>query len=93
MGFYPSETAAYVFRENTILTAVGAAAGIVLGRYLHAYVMSQIRIDMMHFDVRIEWPSYLLSFALTFLFAAVVNLAMLFRLERINMAESLKSIE
>lgn len=93
LGFYPSETAAYVFRENTILTAVGAAAGIVLGRYLHAYVMSQIRIDMMHFDVRIEWPSYLLSFALTFLFAAVVNLAMLFRLERINMAESLKSIE
>ena len=44
LGFYPSETAAYVFRENTILTAVGAAAGIVLGRYLHAYVMSQIRI-------------------------------------------------
>ena len=93
LGFYPGETAAYVFRENVVLTGMGAAVGIVLGKLLHAYVMAQIRIDMMHFEVRVAPLSYGLAFALTFVFAAVVNLVMYRKLQRINMAESLKSIE
>ena len=83
----------YVFRENVVLTGFGAAAGLILGRLLHAYVMAQIRIDMMHFDIRIAGWSYVLSVILTFAFALVVNWIMYFRLKRINMAESLKSIE
>ena len=93
LGFYPGETAAYVFRENVVLTGLGALAGIALGRLLHAYVMAQIRIDMMHFEVRVAPLSYLFSFALTFVFAAVVNAVMYRKLQKIPMAESLKSIE
>ena len=93
LGFYAGETSAYVFRENTVLTAIGALVGILLGRMLHAYVMSKIQIDMMHFDVRIMWSSYLIAFGLTLVFAAIVNFVMFFKLEKINMAESLKSIE
>ena len=93
LGFYPNETAAYVFRENIFLTAIGALAGIFLGRWLHWFVMEQINIDMVCFAQIIRPQSYLYSIALTFLFACIVNAVMFFRLERINMAESLKSVE
>ena len=93
LGFYPGETASYVFRENVVLTALGALLGLALGAALHSYVMAQIRIDMMHFETRIAPLSYLLALAFTFLFAIIVNIVMYFKLERINMAEALKSIE
>lgn len=93
LGFYKKETAAYVFRENVALTAIGSVVGLLLGYFLHAFVMSQIVIDMVSFDVHIKPVSYLYSIALTFLFAAVVNGVMSFKLEQINMAESLKSVD
>ncbi len=93
LGFYPGETNAYVFRENFVLTAISALVGIPAGKYFHKFVMSEIQIDLLSFDVHIEPTSYLIAVALTFLFALIVNFAMYFRLERINMAESLKSIE
>lgn len=93
LGFYPGETASYVFRENVILTAIGALVGLVLGKLLHAFVMANIDIDMVSFDVKILPLSYLFSFLLTLVFAGVVNGVMYFKLEKINMAESLKSVE
>lgn len=93
LGFYPKETSAYVFRENFFLTGISALVGLILGKALHAFVMSQIQVDMLSFDVRISTVSYVLAVVLTFVFAAAVNLAMYYKLERISMTESLKSIE
>ena len=93
LGFYPGETSSYVFRENFFLTAISALAGLGLGKWLHAFVMYNIQVDMLHFDVRIGWLSYVLAVVLTFVFAFVVNLAMYYKLDRISMTESLKSIE
>lgn len=93
LGFYPGETASYVFRENLILTALGALTGLVLGYFLHTFVMAHIDIDMVSFDVKILPVSYVFSFLLTFVFAGIVNGVMYFKLEKINMAESLKSVE
>lgn len=93
LGFYPGETNAYVFRENFVLTAISALIGIPVGKWFHSFVMGQIKIDLLSFDIHIELASYLIAVALTFLFALIVNFAMYFRLEKINMAESLKSIE
>lgn len=93
LGFYARETAQYVFRENHILTAIGALAGLVMGKYLHRFVMDKIDVDMVAFDVRIAPLSVVYSVALTFLFAAVVNRVMRRKLDGINMAESMKSIE
>ena len=76
LGFYDSETNRYVFRENIILTVLGALVGLPMGKALHAYVMSQIRIDLMCFDVRVAPGSYLLSAALTLAFGLLVNLAL-----------------
>lgn len=93
LGFYKKETALYVFRENMVLTGIGALTGLVLGRFLHAFVMNQINIDMIAFDIRVSPVSYLLSVALTFVFAWAVNLVMSVKIDRINMAESLKSVD
>ena len=93
LGFYPSETASYVFRENNTLVFLGMLLGLPLGKWLHAYVISQIKVDMIAFDVRIAPMSVVYSLLLTVLFAAIVDFVMYFRLRRISMAESLKSIE
>lgn len=93
LGFYKNETASYVFRENLTLTAVGAAVGLVLGKYLHAFVMSCIKVDMVSFDVRVNAISYLYAVILTFVFAMCVNKMMNKKLEDISMTESLKSVD
>lgn len=93
LGFYPRETSSYVFRENIALTAIAAVVGIPLGKWLHGFVMSQIQIDMLSFDVHITILSYLLSIVGTFVFAAIVNMTMRHKIDKISMTESLKSIE
>ncbi|MBP5331894.1 MAG: FtsX-like permease family protein, partial [Lachnospiraceae bacterium] len=93
LGFYPFETASYVFRENFALTAFGAVIGIPVGIWLHSYVMSNIKIDMVSFDVHINGISYVYALLFTFAFAVLVDFVMYFKLKSINMAESLKSIE
>ena len=93
LGFYAKETADYVFRENLVLTGMGALVGLGLGKWLHWFVMYNINIDMISFKTTIMPVSYVWSLVLTFVFAMLVNGIMFFKLEKINMAESLKSIE
>lgn len=93
LGFYPKETASYVFRENMVLTAIGCGLGLILGKWFHRFVMGEIQIDMVSFNVQINAVSYLFSVLLTMGFAWIVNCMMTGKLERINMAESLKSID
>lgn len=93
LGFYKKETSAYVFRENMVLTAIGSVLGLGLGYLLHSYVMHEINIDMIAFDIHISPFSYAFSILLTFLFAWFINRVMTVKLEKINMAESLKSVD
>ncbi len=93
LGFYPIETASYVFRENLALTGIGYLVGIPIGLWLHNFVMTKIDIDMVSFDIHINGISYIYSLLFTFAFAIFVDFVMYFKLARINMAESLKSIE
>ncbi len=93
LGFYPLETAVYVFRENLILTFFGMFAGLFMGYGLHRYVMYNINVEVVTFDTKILPMSYLYGVALTVVFALLVDLVFFFKLERIKMAESLKSVE
>lgn len=93
LGFYPRETGAYVFRENLILTLMGIIVGLPLGVWLHSFVMAQINVDMVAFAVNIKTISYVLSFGIVLLFLIFVDLVMRRKIEKIDMAESLKSIE
>lgn len=93
LGFFKRETESYVFRENLLLTVLGMFPGLVLGKFLHAFVMSQIQIDLIAFDTRVAPVSYLYSAILTVVFAWLVNRGMSGKLENVSMTESLKSVD
>ncbi len=93
LGFYSNETAAYVYRENIVLTLMGIIFGIFFGILLHQYVITTVEIDMTMFGRNINPSSFVYSTLLTLFFSAFVNFVMFFKLKKINMVESLKSIE
>lgn len=93
LGFYPQEAASYVFRENLVLTGMGALFGLLLGVVFHAFVMDAIKVDMMYFKPIISPLSFAFAVLLTFGFALIVNAIMRRRIDNIDMAGALKSIE
>ena len=93
LGFNSKESAAYVFKENLFLSAMGACIGLVGGIFLLRFVMSQIKIDMVWFQPRLTFPSYIWALLLTMVSACLVDFLLYFKLEKINMAEALKSVE
>lgn len=93
LGFFDLETAAYVYRENILLTVIGTAVGAGLGILLHRYVILTAEVDLIMFGRQILPASYLYSVLLTIGFAALINFMMFFQLRKINMVESLKSTE
>lgn len=93
LGFYDNEVSAYVYRENMILTVIGGVAGIILGSILHRFVIVTVEVDSAMFGRSIEMSSYGYSFLITLAFSVFVNLVMYFKLKKIDMVESLKSVE
>lgn len=93
LGFYNMEVANYVYRENILLTVIGAIAGVFLGKILHQFVIQTVEVEMTMFGRNINLPSYIYAIAFTILFSLLVNLVMYFKLKKINMVESLKSVE
>ena len=93
LGFYPHEAANYVFRENLVLTGAGGLFGLLLGVGLHAFVMNAIKVDMMYFEPYISPLSFIVSIVITFVFALIVNMIMRRRIDGIDMAGALKSVE
>ncbi len=93
LGFYNGELAQYVFRENVILTLLGTALGVGLGILLHRFVMVTVETDVYMFGRELQWYSVAFSAVLTIIFAMLVNGIMYFKLKKIDMIESLKSVE
>lgn len=93
LGYRKAEVAGYIYRESAILTVAGALLGLGLGFLLHMFIINRVNSVSMMFGSAIAGLSYLWSFLLTLAFAAIVYAFMLIKLNRINMAESLKSNE
>lgn len=93
LGFYSLETANFIYRENIVLTAVGAFVGLFLGNMLSVFIVDAIQMDNVMFPKVITPLTYFLGFILTFLFSMFVNFIMYFKMNKISMVESLKSIE
>ena len=93
LGFTPRETGQYILNENLLLSFLGAAFGLLLGKLFHRFVMLSLDLDYMTYDIRIASLSYVMSFLITLVFALLTNLVMRRKLEKVNMAESLKSVE
>jgi putative ABC transport system permease protein len=93
LGFHNTEVAMYVYRENILLTFFGILAGCGIGKFLHYFTITTVEIDMAMFGRTISVWSYLVSALFTVGFSILVNWMMYFKLKKINMVESLKSVE
>ena len=93
LGFNSKESALYVFKENLFLSGLGSIVGLFGGILLLKFVMSQIKIDMVWFTDRLKPMSYVWAVVLTMVCACIVDFFLYFKLEKINMAEALKSVE
>ncbi|MDV4151639.1 FtsX-like permease family protein [Clostridium sp. AL.422] len=93
LGFYDKEVSAYIYRENVILTVFGIIFGAGLGVLLHRFIMLTVEIDNMMFGRNIDLPSFIISALLTIVFAVLVNIVMYYKLKKVKMVESLKSVD
>lgn len=93
LGFYPKEVYDYVFRENILLSGIGAVLGLVFGTLLHQFVIRTVEIDATMFYRSLDLMSYVYALVLTVLFTFIINRIMRKSLDEIDMIESLKSIE
>ena len=93
LGFHSMESAMYVFKENLLLSCMSVAVGLLMGKYLLAFVVSQVKVDIVFFEPQIGLLSCILAVILTILSALIVDFMLYFKLEKVNMAEALKSVE
>ena len=93
LGFFDGEVASYVYRENMVLTLFGVIAGMGIGTFLHHCVIQTVEVDLMMFGRNVFPRSYGWSALITLAFALFVNFMMFYRLRKIDMIESLKSVE
>ncbi|NCB63351.1 MAG: FtsX-like permease family protein [Clostridia bacterium] len=93
LGMTDRELAAYVFRENALLTVFGVLMGLLMGKFLHQWLVLTVEIDMLMFGRSAKPTSYLFAVLLTILFSVVVNLFASRKLKAIDMVESLKTVE
>ena len=93
LGFYDKEVSSYVYRETLFLTIIGIILGLVAGIFLHMYVINVAETDNILFLHDILWPSYIYSFLIIVFFTIIVQIITNRRLKKIDMVESLKSVE
>ena len=93
LGFYDNEVSAYIFRENILLTVIGAIGGLLLGTVFHKFIMVTVEMDYVMFGRTIDIKSFIMAAVLTIIFSLLVNWAMYYKLKKVEMVESLKSVD
>lgn len=93
LGFRKREYYDYIFRENSLLSFVGAILGFLIGMAIHGFIIHQVEFEATVFIRSIHLVVFLIAFMITMLFTYFINLSMRHVLRRVDMVESLKSIE
>jgi len=93
LGFTDREVSSYINRESLLLSFIGAIFGLVLGAFLHRYVMGCAEMPSMMFGRSVRAISFVYSAALTMAFSVLVDLIMRKKLRNISMVESMKAPE
>ena len=93
LGFYPKEVYDYVFRENRILGLIGAMVRLVLGKILHMFIIRTVEVEIAMFVRNVNILSYVYAVLITLFFTSLINFVMRKVLDKIDMVESLKSVE
>ena len=93
LGFRDSETNAYIYREALILTLISIGIGMIAGVILHHLVVEIIEINALSLYKNIHWTSYAIACIITLIFSVIMQIITYFQLKKIDMIESLKSVE
>jgi putative ABC transport system permease protein len=93
LGFYDREVSSYIYKENTLSCLIGIIIGLFLGIPLDHFVISSAEVDAVMFTPGINLLSFIYAGTFTFIFNMIVNFAVYFKLKKIDMVESLKSVE
>ena len=93
LGFYDKEVSAYIFRENILLTIIGTLAGLLLGVAFHRFIMVTVEMEYVMFGRQIDIVSFIMATGLTIIFSLLVNWVMYYKLKKVEMVESLKSVD
>lgn len=93
LGFYDPEVYEYVGKEMLLLTVIGILVGLLGGNFLTTFIIKTCELDAFMFNPQIEIASYIYGIVITMLFATIVNIITYFALKKIDMIESLKSVE
>ncbi len=93
LGFKDIEVSLYVYRETMILTVIGALFGLILGIFLHRFVMISAEMEFIMFQRNINSVSYIYAFLITLIFSVIISIFTHFKLKKIDMIEALKSVE
>ena len=93
LGFTDKEVYNYIARESTILTVIGMILGCLMGKVLTLYILKTCELDSVMFATTINLSSYIYSLIITGVFTIIVNITTYFSLKKVDMIESLKSIE
>lgn len=93
LGFTPVETNDYIYRETIINGIVGIAAGLLVSPYLHGKVMDVVSVDTLIFLRDIKTPSFVYAAVLSVIFIMVMLVVTFVKLTKIDMIESLKSVD
>ena len=93
LGFYPREIYDYIFRENIYLSILGSAVGLAIGKIIHYYLIITVELEAVAFVRTVNWQTYVISFLITMAFTVVINFLMRHIVDKVDMIESLKSVE
>lgn len=93
IGLSDHEVLIYVIRESVMSTVYGAVIGLIAGIFLHKVLVGFISVDNIVYSSSIAWWSYLVTIVIIALISLISALPIRLKIDKINMAETLKEIE
>ena len=93
LGFTHREVDDYIVKETIILTILGIILGLIFGIFLTNVILDTVEIEMVRFIHHIKVSSFMITSSIVMLFTIIVSIIIHFTLKKIDMIESLKSVE
>ncbi|EHR32042.1 hypothetical protein HMPREF9709_01656 [Helcococcus kunzii ATCC 51366] len=93
LGFRPNEVVSYIFKENILLTVIGIFFGYFVAKIMHGIIVYYLSPGAFQFDPQMMVLNFVYATLLTILFTLIVMILSKRNMDKIDMVESLKSVE
>ena len=93
LGFDNEEVDMYLLKEQVIIISIGILLGLIIGVFYSLFLVDTLEISMVQFNKDLLFRNYIICIVLMLAFGNIVGDLIHLRLKKIDMIESLKSIE